>query len=336
MKVLFLLKYNRDKASSRVRGFYVADGINRMNIKSSILSGENNQKYFRFLPKLINHNAVFFQKCYTNRDLHLNKLSRFLGKKTFFDLDDAPGGTMLDPKTEKMAADMMKISSSLIVGNHRLKEFAQNYNKNVHIIHSPINLNYYKPKTSVAKREYITLGWIGNGINYKNSLKMLINPLKSLSQRYKIKLMIIGALGQKEIYENFNEMRNMKVEIVDSVEWEDPLTVTSTISKFDIGLYPLLNNEYNQYKSGYKALEYMAMGIPVVASSVGENNFIIENGREGFLVSNEKEWEEVLSRLMENENLCENMGRSGRRKVEKCYSLDIAINKLIEIFEVTI
>lgn len=124
-------------------------------------------------------------------------------------------------------------------------------------------------------------------------MKDLLKPIKPLEKivgKYKIKLIIVGALGQKEIYESFGKIKKAKVEVIDSIDWADPMAVPAVINEFDIGLYPLLNNAYNQYKCGFKALEYMAMEIPVLASPVGENKFIIENEIDGFLVSDEKGW----------------------------------------------
>jgi len=327
MMILFFLRYYRDQASSRVRGFYVAEELEKRGVKSSIICGENREGYLKFFSKLINHEIFYFQKRYSKSDIYLNKLARLLSKKTFFDLDDAPGGVKLNPEVERQAAEMMTASSAVVVGSHKLKDFAQNYNDHVYLIPSSINLNYYMP-SGTKSSNYITLGWIGNGINYKNDLQMLIEPLKKLGRKYNIKLVLVGALGQKEIHQKFNSIRNIKVEIIDSIEWENPTEAPSVISRFDIGLYPLLNNQYNEYKCGYKALEYMAMKIPVVASPVGENKFIIENGKDGFLASNEKDWEEYLSYLIENESIRKRMGEMGRIKVEKNYSLEVCTEKL--------
>jgi len=194
-------------------------------------------------------------------------------------------------------------------------------------------LDYYKPKKEKKDKDCIKLGWIGNGINYKNDLLILIKPLEKIGGKYKIKLIIVGALGQKEIYESFGKMKNMKVEVIDSIDWADPMVVPAVINDFDIGLYPLLNNAYNQYKCGFKALEYMAMEVPVLASPVGENKFIIENEIDSFLVPDEKGWIERLSSLVENESIRKKMGNIARKKIEEKYSTEICADKLINIFK---
>lgn len=333
MKVLFFLRYSRDQASSRVRGFDMTEELKRRGIDCNIIYGYSKRAYVNFLAKLLRYDIIYFQKHYSWIDIKLNKLARMMGRKTFFDIDDAPGGTKLSIEAEKQAAEMIKTSSAVIVGSHKLKGFAQTLNSHVYLIPSPVNLNYYKSKGKTRNQNHTTLGWIGNGINYKKDLLVLIEPLEKIGQKYDIKLTIIGALGQKEIYQSFGKMKNVTVEIIDSIDWADPIAVSSAISDFDIGLYPLLNNEYNQYKCGFKALEYIAMEVPVVASPVGENKFIVENGKDGFLTSNEREWVENLSYLIENEDVRKKMGKIGRIKVEKNYSLDVCARKLIKIFE---
>ncbi len=312
----------------------MAEELKRKGIDCDIIYGYGKKVYLHFLLNLIRYDIIYFQKRYSRIDLKLNKLARLMKKKTFFDIDDAPSGVNLDQRAGEQTAMMMKISSAVVVGSHKLRDFAQNFNKHVYLMPSSINLNYYRSNKKKENENNIVLGWIGNGINYKNDLQLLIRTLKKLAQKYNhLKLVLVGALGQKEIHQNFNAIKNIRAEIVDSIEWADPLAVPLTISNFDIGLYPLLANEYNWYKCGFKALEYMGMGIPVVASPIGENKLIIENGKDGFLASREKEWEESISYLIDNQSIREKMGKKGRGKIEKNYSLEVCANRLKKIFE---
>jgi len=333
MKILFFIRYSRDQASSRVRGFYVVDEFRKKGITCDVLCGSGARQSLFFLLKVVRYDIIYFQKKYSRMDLLLNKMARFMGKKTFFDIDDAPGGVALNHRAEKYAIEMIKISSAVIVGSHKLMDFAKKFNKQTFVLSTPINLQYYQPKRNRKNQDYITIGWIGNGINYKNDLLTLVAPLEKLGKKYNIKVVIIGVLEQKEIYQNFGKMKNCAVELVDSINWADPVTIPSAISNFDIGLYPLVDNEYNQYKCGFKALEYMAMKIPVLASPVGENTFVIANKKDGFLASSEKMWTDILSYLIENESLREQLGTEGRIKIKKNYSTKIYTEKLIEIFK---
>jgi len=322
-----------DQASSRVRGFYMADELRKKGIDCDIAHGL--LKYLSSPLKLSSYEMVYFQKCYLDIDIYLNKLAGVRNAKTIFDIDDAPFGVKGNLRKEKLASEMMKNSSAVTVGSRKLKDFAQKFNKNVYHIPTSINLDYYKPVGKTSESGYITLGWIGYGINYKTDLQMLIAPLENLGKKYDIKLIIIGAFGQREIYEGFGRMKNIKLEIIDSLNWADPLAVPSSISRFDIGLYPLLDTPYNQYKCGFKALEYMAMEVPVVASPAGENKFLIESEKDGLFASTKNDWESSISRLIENKNTRENLKKAGRKKIEDNYSTRASADKLLKIFEET-
>ncbi len=332
MKILFFLRYFRDKASSRTRGFYLAEALSKKKkVCCEIVCGNKKGNYLRFLWKLIRHDIVCFQKKYSGIDIILNKLMRLLGKKTLFDIDDAPFGLYYSNRAYKQAIMMIKASSAVIVGSHKLKNFAQSLNHNTWLIPSSINLDCYRPLVNKKDHGCITLGWIGDGVGYKDDLLMLLEPLQQVGKNYNIKLLLIGALKQKQIHDAFSKLNNVKVKIIDEIDWANPEAVPGAIANFDIGLYPLLDNDYNQYKCGFKALEYMAMEVPVVASPVGENKFIIEDGKDGFLAGNAQDWSRHLSYLIEQAQVRKKMGEAGRDKIEQNYALEICANKFLEV-----
>lgn len=333
MKVLFFLRYSTEHASSRVRGLFIAKELRKKGLTCELTSADSKKSYMRYLAKSLGYEIIYFQKRYSKTDILLNKFARIIRKKTIFDIDDAPSLIIPDHETKKRAIQMMKKSSAVVVASHELEDFAHNFNHCVYCVPTSIDLNWYKPETKRLNQNFIKLGWIGHGINYKKDLLMLIKPIEKISKKYNIKVTIVGARGQKEIHESFGRMENVEVEIIDSIKWSDPRAVPSAICDFDVGLYPLLDNEYNRYKGGFKALEYMAMEIPVLASPIGENKFIIEHGQDGFLVKNEKDWERYLFYLAGNESVRRNMGKKGRSKVEANYSIQVSANKLIKIFE---
>ena len=103
------------------------------------------------------------------------------------------------------------------------------------------------------------------------------------------------------------------------------------LQDFDIGIMPLADDEWSRGKGGYKLLQYMAIGIPCVASPVGTNNRIILEGINGFLSSSEDEWMKKLSLLIENSDLRYRMGIAGRKIAEENYSLKVAVPKMARI-----
>src|SRR6056297_1871598 len=91
----------------------------------------------------------------------------------------------------------------------------------------------------------------------------------------------------------------------------------------DIGVMPLPDTPWMRGKCGYKLIQYMACGLPVIASPVGVNAEIVEHGVNGFLVGTDEEWKSALTILLKDPDLRRRMGREGRKKVEREYSLQV-------------
>jgi glycosyltransferase involved in cell wall biosynthesis len=114
------------------------------------------------------------------------------------------------------------------------------------------------------------------------------------------------------------------------VTWDDNSEIEQ-LSALDIGIMPLdSENEWNIYKCGLKLLQYMAIGIPGVASPVGVNAEIVDHGRNGFLASNTDDWRDILLRLIQDPELRHSTGAEGRRTVEQRYSIQAHLPRLIE------
>ncbi|MCF6236000.1 MAG: glycosyltransferase family 4 protein, partial [Gammaproteobacteria bacterium] len=100
------------------------------------------------------------------------------------------------------------------------------------------------------------------------------------------------------------------------------------IQKFDIGIMPLEDSPWERGKCGYKLIQYMACGLPVVASPVGVNKKIVDHEVSGFLAHNLNEWEQMLGYLLNDQNLRQRMGEKGRSSVESWYSTHIQAPRL--------
>ena len=89
----------------------------------------------------------------------------------------------------------------------------------------------------------------------------------------------------------------------------------------DIGVYPLTDDDWSRGKCGFKAIQFMSCGVPVVAAAVGVNREIIEDGVNGFLASTATEWVEKLERLLTDPALRTSFAAAGRRTIEARYSI---------------
>lgn len=276
------------------------------------------------------HDVIIFQKTYSRHHVRLMKLCRFFGKLTFLDIDDSPSRSgnrsTLDNFTE-----MVTCASGVLAGSPSLVQLCGSHQSNTHLIPSCIKLENY-PVHRMRSVERVCLGWIGNGSQYKRDLiSELVKPLTLLSGRYRLRLKIVGSCGELDLERAFGQIVGLQVDLVDEIEWGLPHAVADALADVDIGLYPLIEDiGFNHYKCGFKALEYMASGIPVVSSDVSANSTLISQGEDGFLVRTEEQWVEYLDMLIRSPGLRERMGKSGRLKVESTYSIDFAAAKLDE------
>jgi glycosyltransferase involved in cell wall biosynthesis len=96
-------------------------------------------------------------------------------------------------------------------------------------------------------------------------------------------------------------------------------------------VYPLTDDDWSRGKCGFKAIQCMSCGVPVVASAVGVNREIITDGVDSFLATTKEEWVEKLGRLIADAGLRSTMAAAGRRTIEQRYSLSVAAPRLAEV-----
>ncbi len=108
---------------------------------------------------------------------------------------------------------------------------------------------------------------------------------------------------------------------IDNVKWYIE-NYRDHISSFQIGIMPLIDDEWSRGKCAFKLVQYMGMGLPVVASNVGANSSVVTDGVDGFLVSSQDEWVDRLGRLIESRRLRLQMGKAAREKIEEEFSLE--------------
>ena len=215
---------------------------------------------------------------------------------------------------------MAKIAKYCLVENDYNKEAVLKFCPNVEKIAGPMDTENCPIKTG-RKDGPIIIGWTGSPFTTKY-IYGIKDALLKLSQKYNIVLRIVGA--KKDF--------NIEGVIFEIKEWGIN-TELDWLLTFDIGIMPLTDDEWTRGKGGYKLLQYMSVGIPAVASPVGINNEIIEDGVSGFLAKTNQQWEDRLSKLIEDENLRTQMGHRSRAIIEERYSLLKATEKLINIFE---
>jgi glycosyltransferase involved in cell wall biosynthesis len=153
------------------------------------------------------------------------------------------------------------------------------------------------------------IGWSGSHSTSKY-LHLLDEVFQELAKKSNFKLVVMGDANFK--------VPGVEVE---AVEWDERHEI-EVIRSFDIGVYPLPNEEWVYGKSGLKALQYMALGVPTIATAIGTIFRIIKQEENGFLVSTREEWKHTLLRLMYSQSLREQIGASAVFSVRERFSVD--------------
>lgn len=213
---------------------------------------------------------------------------------------------------------VMRLASLVIAGNEYLAERAQRVGAQcVEVVPTVIDLTRYKVG-QVGSHHTLVVGWIGSP-STSQYLAIIAPVLRSLSKEFDVRFVAVGA--GKEL------MDDLPVEVM---PWSEETEVLS-IQGFDIGIMPLVDDPWERGKCGYKLIQYMACGIPVVASPVGVNEKIVEHGVNGFLAKDLHEWEKAIRCLLDDSSLRRRMGARGRERVEAWYSLQVQAPRLEEL-----
>jgi glycosyltransferase involved in cell wall biosynthesis len=246
-------------------------------------------------------------------------ISQIFRKKIIYDFDDAIW--LENTSRENHIARWIKFhekvkficrwSYKISCGNEWLADYTRKYNSNVIVNPTTIDTeNLHNPsKWPVPKKDKrIIIGWTGTH-STAIYLESLLPVLREIEKKYPIRIQIIS-----------NKNANIDLASAEFIPWSKENEMQQLLA-FDIGLMPLTDDDWSRGKCGFKALQYMALAIPCVASPVGVNSSIIENQKNGFLCKTDKEWHETLSALIENINLRKQIGVEGRKKVLESYSV---------------
>jgi len=214
---------------------------------------------------------------------------------------------------------IMRGAAMVIAGNDYIAERAQLAGaKRIEILPTVIDLVRYT-LTKDPEHDLFTIGWIGSPATTKY-LEWLQPPLAEVCRDGGARLLAIGA-GPLKLDGVPTDVR----------PWSED-TEAAGISQFHVGIMPLPDSALERGKCGYKLIQYMACGRPVVASPVGVNKRIVDQGVNGFLAADRADWISYLRALRNDAALRVNMGREGRRKVEREYCLQVTAPRLASLF----
>lgn len=232
-----------------------------------------------------------------------------------YDFDDAiwrqpegQSGLKKWVKSTRKVDAICRWAHTVVVGNEYLATYARRFSKNVVVIPTVVNTETrFVPAAQHVNTKTI-IGWTGSHttLPYLESLEPV---LADLQKQCSFSLIVIA-----------NKPPTFQTVQYHFVPWSEA-TEVSELQKIDIGIMPLPDDEWTKGKCGFKAIQYMALEKPAVASAVGVNAQIIDHGVNGYLCRTAEDWRQSLEQLLLNPELIKQQGKAARQKVEACFSL---------------
>ena len=210
-------------------------------------------------------------------------------------------------------------AAAVTCGNAYLRDYCSRFCDRSIVVPTVVDTDVYRP---IEKAQGpLTLGWIGSPTTWGN-VRPLLPTIERFCREHGARFRAVGA-GKAAAADSF--------EGLELVDWTEASEVAE-VQGFDIGIMPLIDAPFERGKSGYKLIQYMACGLPTVASPVGVNTEIVTHGQTGFLASDASEWANSLGRLAADADLRRSMGRGGRDRAIASYSLASQAPRMVELF----
>ncbi|TAG89423.1 MAG: glycosyltransferase [Bacteroidetes bacterium] len=245
-------------------------------------------------------------------------ITKFWKKKIIFDFDDAiwlentsqenklVSRLKFHQKTNLICRWAYKISA----GNQYLVDYAKQFNQNVVLNPTTIDTQnlHNTDLYSVKKDKIFTIGWTGTHSTLFY-LDFLWDILKELEQKYTFRMIVIA-----------NQKPDIDLKSLQFINWNKKTEIEDLL-KMDIGLMPLTDDKWANGKCGFKALQYMSLGIPTIASPVGVNVDIIQHNENGFLCATKQEWKDILIMFLEKKIIYQQIASKTKQTIVQKYSV---------------
>ncbi len=247
--------------------------------------------------------------------------------KLVFDFDDAiwfpnaEGGNkaLSFLKKPEKTNTILKLADTVIAGNQYLADYAKQFNSNVTVIPTTIDLSYHTLQQN--KPEHIIIGWTGS-FSTLPYFEILLSVLARLKKEFPT--LLFKVIVDEDKY--YKEIATRTTAWDKTSEIEDLNSIT-------IGIMPLPNDEWTKGKCGFKGLQYMALKKPCVMSAIGVNTEIIEDGVNGFLAGTDTEWYEKLKELIKRKELRQQFAEKGYQTIKERYSVEGNEQNYLALFD---
>nr|MBI1230058.1 glycosyltransferase [Cytophagales bacterium] len=344
-RILFLSKYPPQAASSRLRTYQFLP-FWRKEVAEVEIAPLLNERYLRDLYAGKPVHLLNVLRCYIKRFFlllfHVRRFDLIWVEKEFFpyfppvaewfisrskgfvvDFDDAifhnydlSPSLFLRKILPKKIDAVMHYADLVFAGNPYLIDRAKKADaKRTCFLPTVIDPSRYRQKEYTPSSPVVCIGWIGSPSTQKY-LKDLLPVFENLHQRFAIRILLVNG---REAFPFSGK--------IDSIPWTEEGEVDAILC-MDIGIMPLPDNPWERGKCAYKLIQYMACGLPVVASPVGFNTTVVRHGVNGYLADTSEDWQKYLTDLILHPERRQAMGKEGFCLVQESYTLEKNIERI--------
>lgn len=257
----------------------------------------------------------------------LERLAVRHGLPMVYDLDDPTflsyrsptSGWMSVLKIPGKTGSLCRMADHVTTINGLIGEFASRHNPSVTVVPMFLDVDHFHPRPR-APGGSPRIVWMGSHTTMVN-LGTILPALTRLQADRQVLLRTVGA-GEVDL-------PGLQVE---TRQWSEA-TEVADLQDCDIGIVPLTDLAWNRWKFFFKTIQYMAVGLPVVARRLGSNVEIIEDGVNGFLAESQEQWYERLRTLVDDPDLRRRMGEAARATVVERYSADLHIPRVAAVLD---
>jgi len=342
MKILFVVPYPHGKApSQRFRFEQYLDFIKEQNWHYNLASfidestwqilykpGHTGQKIWGILKGFIkrffllfsvpNYDFVFIHREATPIGPPWFEwiVAKILRKKVIYDFDDAiwiPNTSETNKivagiKWHGKVASICKWAYKVSCGNAYLQQYAQQFNPHVIVNPTTIDTQHHHNRLKNQITDKVVIGWTGTHSTMKY-LDALVPVLQDLEKKYRFELKVIS-----------NQAPELPLQSLVYQPWRKDHEIADLLT-FNVGLMPLEDDPWAKGKCAFKALQYMALGIPALVSPVGMNPEVVTDGTNGFICAKPTDWYLKLERVINDAGLRAQLGAAARQKIEASYAV---------------
>ncbi|MGM0440066.1 MAG: glycosyltransferase family 4 protein [Chlamydiota bacterium] len=279
---------------------------------------------YNHLSQIADYDLVINQKCLI-KSSWANKIVKN-AKHLIFDYDDAiytrpgkPYSWWTQRKVNYRLHYWLRNSDTVITANNHLADCARSYKANTEVLPMALDINRWKPLENSRTPGTITIGWAGAPHNLRHLLAIEESLAKILHEHPQVKIAVL--CGTKP---------NLRIpyEYHPYIPDQEPLFT----QQLDIGLLPLIEDEFSLGKSPIKAIQYLSCGVPVVGNVFGATAEILDQSN-SIAVNSPREWFLALQKLVTNPSMRKKLGKQGQQDVQHDHNLNKAAKRLWEIIK---